>query len=156
MNFSWAFGTVILDPSLSHVMLKRQRNDWGGMGWTFPKGHWEHGETPKQTAIRETLEEIGIVPNIIRPLAGTYFGFSTINKYFIAIEAQLPRSRHLWRLPMLGAHISPETSDIRWANWDEAKALISRSANKWSRKRDLLVLKRTRMQSRDLYNRCAS
>lgn len=156
MKWSWAYGTVILDPTLSHLMLKRQRNDWGGMAWTFPKGHAEPGETPRQTAIRETLEEIGIVPNIVRPLAGTFFGFSTINRYFFAIEHDLPRSRHLWKLPMLGARIMPETSDIRWATWDEAQDLISRSANKWSGRRDMLVLRRARMQARGLYNCVAS
>lgn len=28
--------------------------------WGFPKGHAEHGETPEETAVRETREEVGL------------------------------------------------------------------------------------------------
>ena len=29
--------------------------------WTIPKGHIESGETPEETAVREVIEETGIV-----------------------------------------------------------------------------------------------
>ena len=35
----------------------------------FPGGRREHGETPRETALRETWEEIGIPPEEIRVLA---------------------------------------------------------------------------------------
>jgi len=40
--------------------------------WTVPKGHIEPGETPRQSALREALEEAGLLGRIgLRPL-GTY------------------------------------------------------------------------------------
>ena len=45
--------------------------------WGFPKGHIERGETPKQTAKREVLEETGLHINIID-------GYSSTSEYKIA------------------------------------------------------------------------
>lgn len=34
----------------------------GGTHWTFPKGRPDKGETPVETALRETKEEVGVTP----------------------------------------------------------------------------------------------
>lgn len=36
--------------------------------WSFPKGHIEPGETPPETAIRETFEETGLTISNLKPL----------------------------------------------------------------------------------------
>ncbi|KAE8663948.1 Nudix hydrolase 17 [Hibiscus syriacus] len=39
-----------------------------GKGMLFPKGGWEHDESMEEAAVRETLEEAGVVGNIERKL----------------------------------------------------------------------------------------
>jgi diadenosine hexaphosphate hydrolase (ATP-forming) len=41
------------------VLLVKVKNLKGEVVWTFPKGHLEKGETDKDAAIREVLEETG-------------------------------------------------------------------------------------------------
>ena len=47
------------------------------LGWEFPKGHVEEGETHLEAAIRETKEETGLTLRNIHP------SFKHISKYFI-------------------------------------------------------------------------
>ena len=58
-----------------YLLIKNKRS----AHWGFPKGHIEPGETKKQTAIREVLEETGIHVRIID-------GFESISKYKIQIQ----------------------------------------------------------------------
>eukprot|EP00768_Dysnectes_brevis_P004395 gnl/Dysnectes_brevis/3158_a3940_1339.p1 GENE.gnl/Dysnectes_brevis/3158_a3940_1339~~gnl/Dysnectes_brevis/3158_a3940_1339.p1 ORF type:complete len:325 (-),score=-19.23 gnl/Dysnectes_brevis/3158_a3940_1339:58-1032(-) len=50
-------GTIILDPTLSHVLLVQQSGSRGQGGWTFPKGKVGPDEDTLTAAIRETFEE---------------------------------------------------------------------------------------------------
>ena len=45
--------------------------------WTLPKGVVDPGETPKQTAVKEALEEAGVIGEI----EGEAFGFFTYRKW---------------------------------------------------------------------------
>ena len=47
------------------ILLRRVTNDFGGYRWTYPRGRPDPGETPEQTALRETLEETGYTAEII-------------------------------------------------------------------------------------------
>jgi diadenosine hexaphosphate hydrolase (ATP-forming) len=42
-------------------------------GWTFPKGHIEVGEDPKQTAAREVLEETGVEAEVLEFICETHY-----------------------------------------------------------------------------------
>jgi tRNA nucleotidyltransferase (CCA-adding enzyme) len=59
MPVEQCYGIIIVFKDKEDLFLVLERaqtkNDW-----TFPKGHREEGETPKETAIRETIEETGI------------------------------------------------------------------------------------------------
>jgi len=48
-----------------HVLLAHAARNWRIKLMGFPKGHVDKGETPEKTAVRETKEEVGIVPDII-------------------------------------------------------------------------------------------
>lgn len=52
---------------------------------SFPGGKIEYGESPKSAAIRETVEEIGVRPNIISNLPPVYTPFNIIIHPFIGI-----------------------------------------------------------------------
>ncbi|KAH3758367.1 mutT/nudix family protein [Pelomyxa schiedti] len=57
-------GAIVLDPTLSYVMMVR---GFGNMGWGFPKGKLKENESPHLGAIREVREEIGLdVTDFIR------------------------------------------------------------------------------------------
>lgn len=47
------------------TLLIHQKN---GGHWGFPKGHVEAGETLKQAAIRESLEECGLLVDVFLPI----------------------------------------------------------------------------------------
>jgi len=42
------------------VLLGKRKNAHGEGSWCFPGGHLEFNEEPEDTAIRETMEEVGI------------------------------------------------------------------------------------------------
>ena len=50
-------GGVMLEGS--KVLLVQVKSMKGRKIWSFPKGHIEPGETPRQAALREVLEETG-------------------------------------------------------------------------------------------------
>lgn len=53
-------GGVVFDAR-GQVLLVQYRDG----SWTFPKGHYEAGETPQQTALREVEEEAGIRAEVL-------------------------------------------------------------------------------------------
>jgi len=50
---------------LSVLLVRAKRNP---TLWIFPKGHIEPGETAADAALRETLEEAGVVGELIKPI----------------------------------------------------------------------------------------
>ncbi|WP_153117681.1 NUDIX domain-containing protein [Rhodocyclus tenuis] len=54
-----------------------------GYVWSFAKGRPDPGETPEQTALRETREETGVEATIVCPIPGEFVGGTTINRYFL-------------------------------------------------------------------------
>lgn len=60
----------------------------GGPIWTFPKGHVEPGETPREAALREVAEETGYECEVRRPLA--------LVRYSFVRKGRLVRKRVRW------------------------------------------------------------
>jgi ADP-ribose pyrophosphatase YjhB (NUDIX family) len=48
------------------------RNTYGRRHWTFPGGKVERGEHPREAALREVREEVGIVLDDVRPVGDYY------------------------------------------------------------------------------------
>jgi len=53
----------VLDAKRARTLLVRHRN----LGWSVPGGHLEPGEPPAAGALRELLEETGVVGRLLRP-----------------------------------------------------------------------------------------
>ncbi|NEW97771.1 NUDIX hydrolase [Rhodopseudomonas sp. BR0G17] len=112
-----AAGGIVLrrgkDP-LFAVVRMRKRNDW-----VLPKGKLDHGETPRQAAEREVLEETGhvvVVHEFIGTLAYDSGGRSKVV--------------HFWRMEAEPRQTLPLMKDIRAVDWlplDEALQRLSRS-----------------------------
>lgn len=54
----------------------------GGTHWSFPKGHAEPGESPEETARRETKEEVGIVD------IDVYTGHTFTHSYHFLLDGE--------------------------------------------------------------------
>ena len=104
-----ACGILAVDD-LNRVLLQRRR-DTGQ--WAIPMGKQEFGETPTQCAIRETLEETGVLTEITG-LLGIYSDPGHIVAYS---DGEI---RQEWELILLGRPVTgnptanDEASDVRW------------------------------------------
>jgi 8-oxo-dGDP phosphatase len=63
-----ASGTVVRDPQRAILLLRRHRFTVDKLAWEVPAGRAEPGESPEDTARRETAEETGWRPGRMRSL----------------------------------------------------------------------------------------
>ena len=70
------------------ILMGLRRGSHGSGTWAPPGGHMEFGETPIQTAIRETTEETGIILNSESVVVVDFTNdiFITKNKHYITIH----------------------------------------------------------------------
>lgn len=125
-----AFGGVVVDTQ-GRLLLREVANHFDGYVWTFAKGRPDEGESPRQTALREVREEMGVQARIVLPLPSTFTGTTTQTQFFLMVVDA--RSVDL-------DHQCKETSRLCWALPDEAQRLIAQTSNEVGRKRDQLVL----------------
>jgi len=125
-----AYGGVIFSKS-GKVLLREVKNHWDGYVWTFAKGRPEPGETPSETALRETLEETGTRPQIISQIPGEFQGGTTVNRYFLMLAEEGSGGV---------AASDQETESVIWVSTDEAKKLIGMTTNQIGKVRDWAVL----------------
>ncbi len=71
MKFTHAGGVVFKREGDKTYYLIISSSD--GENWVLPKGHIEFGETLQETALRELLEEVGIVGEIVAELSTQSF-----------------------------------------------------------------------------------
>ena len=60
------------------VLLAMKKRGFGDGMWNAPGGKADPGETPEQTAIRETQEEIGVIPTDIQFLGDIKFSMPSL------------------------------------------------------------------------------
>lgn len=122
-------GAVVFKPhrvSPRVLLIKARRNP---QLWIFPKGHIEDGESPDQTALRETREEAGVAADLVGRVGTLEF---ESGKDVVHVEYFLVR----W-----AADVPPdEDRERRWCTveeasemlaFDGARALLARAARKW-------------------------
>lgn len=111
-----AAGGIVLRrgaPPLVAVVRQRKRNEW-----VLPKGKLDDGETPKQAAHREVLEETG--HNVaIHEFLGT----------LVYQSGGRSKVVHFWRMEADGGPVRKLMNDIKAVDWvtlDDALARLSR------------------------------
>ena len=114
------------------MLLREVANHFDGYVWSFAKGRPDPGETPRQAALREVMEEMGVAATIVSALPGAYDGNTTRTHYFLmrahadAVDARFSCA---------------ETTCVRWATVAEAQTLLGMTHHATGRARDLAVLK---------------
>jgi 8-oxo-dGTP diphosphatase len=96
------------------LLVHRPRYD----DWSLPKGKVEDGEHLTCTAVREVLEETGIVVALRRPLPMCRYKVDGV-----------PKEVHYWRAVVVeeqGFVPGSEVDEIRWLPVDDAAALVTR------------------------------
>ncbi len=113
-------GGVIFENGLVLIIHMRTRD--GKRAWTFPKGHLEPGETPRQAALREVGEETGWDCEIVAPLGTARYSFERggglVNKEVVWFLMRRVGGDGLPRTP-------EEVLDSRWLPLDEAGKLLT-------------------------------
>ncbi|MFL5692148.1 MAG: nucleotide triphosphate diphosphatase NUDT15 [Ktedonobacteraceae bacterium] len=106
-------GIGVIITKNDQVLLMRRKNSHGDGTWSMPGGHLEYGESPEECAIRETLEETGLVITDVIFRAITNDVFEEEERHYVTI----------W---MEGRYISGEAviqseremSEVGWFSWD--------------------------------------
>ena len=92
------------------VLLVKVENLKGEEVWTFPKGHLDPGESPRQAALREVLEETGYACAVVAPL--------TLVRYMFRREGRLVRKRVRWyRMEPVKKAGVPDATEVRAVRW---------------------------------------
>jgi 8-oxo-dGTP pyrophosphatase MutT (NUDIX family) len=97
--------------------------------WTFAKGKAKLFEAPEKAALREVLEETGVLARILERIPGVFAGTKTQSEYFVMTPLEDTKQ------------FDDETLMVRWVTQEEAAALIALTEKNGRRKRDLQVLK---------------
>ena len=99
---------------IRYLLIKNKRS----AHWGFPKGHIEPGETKKETAIREVLEETGVHVKIID-------GYESVSKYKIQNRIEKIVSIFVGTTTDTSTSIQPEEiSDYIWLTYDRALSIL--------------------------------
>ena len=124
MFSEFSCGGVILDNN--KVLLVQVKSMKGRKIWTFPKGHIEQGETPRQAALREVLEETGYKAAIVKPLLKVRYAFTLKGRYV----RKVVQWYLMKKLGRIGKHDPSEILAINWVSINKAKEMVEYPSDK--------------------------
>ena len=124
MFAEFSCGGVILENN--KVLLVQVKSMKGRKIWTFPKGHIEQGETPRQAALREVLEETGYKASIIKPLLKVRYAFTLKGRYV----RKVVQWYLMKKLGRIGKHDPSEILGINWVSINKAKEMVEYPSDK--------------------------
>jgi 8-oxo-dGTP diphosphatase len=122
-----AVGGVIINPD-GLVLLREPSHHCGGYVWTFAKGRPKPGESEIQTALREVLEETGVVAQVVAQLPAVFWGCLTATKFFLMKPIRETR-QFCW-----------ETKTVRWVTEAQARQMLPLTKHAVGRERDRQIL----------------
>ena len=124
MFSEFSCGGVVLENN--KVLLVKVKSMKGRKIWTFPKGHIEQGETPRQAALREVLEETGYKASIIKPLLKVRYAFTLKGRYV----RKVVQWYLMKKLGRIGKHDPSEILAINWVSINKAKEMVEYPSDK--------------------------
>ncbi len=112
----------------NRVLLREPRDRHAGYAWTFAKTRRRPGESKQETALRAVREKTGYTATVRLGLHGVFAGSASRTHYYLMDAGHPP------------ADPGGQTASVRWARFDEARALIGLTVNAEGRARDLAIL----------------
>ncbi|MGZ4809498.1 MAG: NUDIX hydrolase [Thermoanaerobaculia bacterium] len=110
------------------LIATRNRTRWG-----LPKGAVSSGETSEHAALREVLEETGLVATIVKPL-------DTIEYFFRAGDNLIRKSVDFYLMNYTSGELQPQLSEVDDVEWVELREAIVRTSFDSERKLLEMVL----------------
>jgi 8-oxo-dGTP pyrophosphatase MutT (NUDIX family) len=98
-----------------------------GTRWGLPKGAVASGETSQQAALREVLEETGLIADIVRLL-------DTIEYFFRAGESLIRKRVDFYLMQFVGGTLTPQLSEVDDAQWFPLSEAIEKASFESERK----------------------
>lgn len=123
------YGVIVIDPGAGKVLIRKVKNDYDGYVWSWSKGKPNSGEHPVTAAKRETKEEMGYDTQLVGLLPTPFYSSTSTGALFYVGVAKGP----------VGP-VGPESSSVKWVDYNEAKQLLGLSTNNLGRERDLQIL----------------
>ena len=94
----------------------------GNLGWSWPKGWIDEGETPEQAALREVREEGGVEAKAIKKL-------ETLKIFFTDQDGERVMKFITYFLMQYVTDVpegfGEETAEVKWVTKDEAQDLLT-------------------------------
>lgn len=112
-NPSAMVGVSVIVKKGDRILLEKRAHSHGAGTWGPPSGHIDYGETPEQTAARETQEETGVSIDEIKFRCVTNDVFEAEHKHYITLWFE---AKHVSGEPEVKA--TDEESNVGWFSWD--------------------------------------
>jgi 8-oxo-dGTP diphosphatase len=112
-NPSAMVGVSVIVKKGDRILLEKRAHSHGGGTWGPPSGHIDYGETPEQTAARETQEETGVSIDEIKFRCVTNDVFEAEHKHYITLWFE---AKHVSGEP--GVQAPDEESNVGWFSWN--------------------------------------
>lgn len=106
-------GVSILINKGDRILLEKRQHTHGAGTWGPPSGHIDYGETPEQTAIRETKEETTVTIDNLKFRVITNDVFEKEQKHYITVWFD---ANYVSGEPKVSA--PEEESEVGWFTWD--------------------------------------
>src|SRR5579859_93543 len=106
-------GVSVLINKGDRILLEKRQHTHGAGTWGPPSGHIDYGETPEQTAIRETKEETTITIDNLKFRVITNDVFEKEQKHYITVWFD---ANYVSGEPKVSA--PEEESEVGWFTWD--------------------------------------
>jgi 8-oxo-dGTP pyrophosphatase MutT (NUDIX family) len=111
-----------------------------GGTWALPKGLLDEGETPAQTALRETFEETGLRGRLGAKLGDVRYVYTwQEERVFKIVSFYLVRAA-AGRIGVLPAGMEHEVAEARWLPLDDAQTLLAYAGERQMARRALELL----------------
>jgi 8-oxo-dGTP pyrophosphatase MutT (NUDIX family) len=105
------------------VVLAGRRRSSGDMVWGIPKGHVEEGESARQTAVREVLEETGIRGEIEAELGDIEYNYAASGS-----RRRVLKRVHFFLMRAVGGNFADRDAEmdaVRWFPIQGAEAVVT-------------------------------